>query len=137
MTYLNGLSSSPGEGPLRCTIRLHPPTTLWFYLTDSQEAVITIHNLNGNQSACPAGLIRPQGVRCRLRGWYTGASTKRSCSAHMHTWRSTRMHIITHKFTCTNVMKSWGCSGAVLMSHEKQLSTEQKLNWSELYFFVF
>ena len=28
--------------------------TYWLNLTDSREAVITIHNLNGNQPACPA-----------------------------------------------------------------------------------
>lgn len=53
MTYLNCPSSSLADGPLGCTMSLHPGT-YWFNLTDSREAVITIHNLNGKQAACPA-----------------------------------------------------------------------------------
>lgn len=55
MAYLNGPSFLLGEGTLYEMISLY-----WFNLTDSQEAVITIHNLNRNQSGFPE-LIWPQG----------------------------------------------------------------------------
>lgn len=52
MAYLNGPSFLLGEGTLYEMISLYPGT-YWFNLTDSQEAVITIHNLNRNQSGFP------------------------------------------------------------------------------------